>query len=73
MNDEKSLSLVVDAQKNGEQKVKAILGKKKSRRKVYNLVHLEDDSTKDAIWMHKSLLKNCQEMVRKVKESNRNV
>lgn len=63
--------MVIDADGNVEQEFKAILDKKKSRRKIYYLVQFENDAPEDAIWMAKSELSNCRDRIQEFEESAR--
>lgn len=70
-NDISSLSVVIDADGNVEQEVKAILDKKKSRRRIYYLVQFEHDAPEDAIWMAKTDLGNCKDRIQDFEKSAR--
>lgn len=62
--DENNLvSVTIDTDGTQEHVVKTILGKKKEGRRVFYLVQFENDSTANAVWMHKSGLTNCQELI----------
>ena len=65
------LSVVVDADGNVEQEVFAILDKKRKNQRVYYLVQFESDAVSDAIWIHKSELRNCIDLVRDYENSTR--
>lgn len=64
-------TVVIDADGTTEQVVIGILDKKRERRRVYYLVQFEGQPTSEAIWMHKSELKNCWDLVRQY-EASRN-
>ena len=63
-NEVRTLSVVIDAGGNTEQIVHQILDKKREKRRVFYLVQFYGDSKEAAIWMHKSELKNCMDLVK---------
>ena len=58
------LSVVIDADGNVEQKVFAILAKKRERRKIHYLVQFDGESPSEAIWLPKSELKHCMDLIK---------
>ena len=63
------LSVVIDSDGNVEQEVKAILDKKREKRRIYYLVQFMDDPESEAVWLPKSDLTNCKDLIKKYKES----
>lgn len=63
-NDTGPLSIVVDADGTTEQEVLAILDKKREKRKLYYLVQFEGDPISDAVWLPRTELKNCMDLVK---------
>ncbi len=66
-----SMNVVIDAKGTTEQVVTAILDKKKENRKVYYLVQFDRQAEADAIWMHKSELTNCRELIAEYNKKNK--
>lgn len=71
LNTSGPLSVVIGADGNVEQEVVAVLDKKRENRRVFYLVQFEGDPKEEAIWTHKSELKNCMDLVRKYELSTR--
>ena len=65
------LSVVIDADGTVEQEVEAILRKKKHQRRIYYLVQFMDDPESEAVWLPKSELTNCKELIKRFEESMR--
>lgn len=70
-NPHECTSAVIAPDGTTEQVVKAILDKKKRKRKVYYLVQFDKQSTSEAIWMHKSELKNCSDLAKEFEMSHK--
>ena len=64
-------SVVIDAGGNKEQIVHRILDKKRENRRVFYLVQFYGDAEEDSIWMHKSELKNCIDLVKDFEKHSR--
>ena len=62
--DKGPVSVVIDTDGNVEQILSAILDKKRENRRVFYVVQFEGDMEADAIWMPKSELKHCNDLVR---------
>lgn len=67
----RTLSVVFDADGTMEEEVKAILRKKREQRKLFYLVQFMGESESKAIWLHKSRLKHCQDLVQEFEKSTR--
>ena len=59
-----SLPIVVDADGTEEMEVAEILEKKGYRRALYYLVRFEDEPRSEAVWLSKSELKNCKDLIK---------
>lgn len=71
--DSSSLSVIIDTEGTIEEEVINILDKRRQKRKLYYLVQFEGGSPEEAIWMPKSELKNCQELISKFDRSPRSL
>ena len=63
------MSVVVDPEGTTEQVVTAILDKKRSGRQVFYLTLFDNDPKSEAVWLSKSELKNCMELVNEFNKS----
>lgn len=58
------VSITIDTDGNEEEAVEKILDKKRENRKVYYLVQFVGDPESEAVWMHRSELQNCSELIK---------
>ena len=65
------LPIVVDADGNEEYEVQAIFGKKRSNRRVFYLVHFHGEPASEAVWLPKSELSHCTDLVQAYEQSLR--
>lgn len=57
------VQVVIDTSGAVEDAVRAILDKKKVRRRVYYITQFEGEPTSEAIWLQKSQLSNYRELI----------
>ena len=62
-SDSRNLDVVIDASGTVEQEVERILDKKRMGRRVFYLVLFSGDAEHEAIWMPKSELKHCKDII----------
>ena len=65
------IPITVDADGTQEFEVKAIVGKKKQNRRIFFLVQFEGKPREEAIWLPKTELQNCKELVEEYERSMR--
>lgn len=58
--DEKTMKVVVDLDGTEEQEVFSILDKQRHKLRIYYLEQFLGESADEAMWMHKTELKNCR-------------
>ncbi len=63
-NESGPVSVVIDTDSNVKQEATKILDKKREGRRVYYPTLFEGDAESDAIWLPKTELKNCMDLVR---------
>lgn len=64
-----TIDIVIDADGTSEQEVAEILDKKRIGRKLHYLVRFEGDPESEALWLQKSDLKNCMDLVNEFERS----
>lgn len=70
-SDSENVSVTIDKSGKIEEAVYAILDKKRRNRKLYFLVQFVGDNEEEAIWMQKSELGNCKELLQLYNKNNR--
>lgn len=64
-------SVVIDADANVEQEVRAILKKKREKGKIYYIVHFMNAPESKAIWLPKTRIRNCSKYIDEFENSTR--
>ena len=65
------LPIAIDADGTEEYEVRKILDKRKHNRRVYYLVQFEGEPVQEAVWLPKSELSNCRELLQEYEHSMR--